>query len=218
MNLPEPVQPKKTNNQVWIIVVVVIVLLCCILVATLTGVYIYLKQSGMLASLLPGIVPSPVATEVAVTEVPPVISGPLVVEPFDPMSNNYPTLQESTPNWSDMTSPGSKTWPVTIARNHPVMLFLGWCTTTPELLDQNYQHITFKLIVDGQPVDVHGLYTWSNQESDRVCRTFVGLIRQWTGSEHTIVTTMSLDKTVNDGWDNYPAGDYIETFNVTVSP
>ena len=65
MNFPEPVQPKKANKTTWIIIVVVaLVLLCCILVAALGGLYLYLKQNGMLPSFLPGSVPSPAATEV----------------------------------------------------------------------------------------------------------------------------------------------------------
>jgi hypothetical protein len=213
MNLPEPVQPKKANNITWIIIVVVVLLLCCILAAALGGLYYYLKQNGRLPSFPPGSVPSPAATEV-----PPVIFGPLVIEPANPTSSNYPTLQELIPNWSAATTPGSQTWSVTVSPNKPVLVFFGWCTTTAEILDQNYQHITYKLIVDGQQVDVKGLYLWNDQETDRICQTYVGLIRQWTWTKHTLVTTMTFNQKVNDGWDDYPAGDYTDVYNITVSP
>ena len=98
------------------------------------------------------------------------------------------------------------------------MVFVGWCTTTQDILTFNLKHITYKLVVDGQPVDINGLYKWDSQESDRVCQTYVGLIRTWTGTSHTIVTTMTMDWALNDGFDDYLAGDYTDVYNITVTP
>lgn len=217
MNLPEPAQPKKANKTTWIIIVVVaLVLLCCILVVALGGVYFYLKQNGRLPSYLPGSAPSPAATEV-----PTATSGlpvPLVIEPANPTSTTYPTLQELIPNWIGSMVPASQTWSVSVSRNQPVLVFMGWCATTPDILAFNLEHITYKLTVDGQPVDVNGLYKWDSQEPDRVCQTWVGLVRYWPGTRHTIVATMTMDWALNDGWDDYLAGDYTDVYNITVSP
>jgi hypothetical protein len=141
-----------------------------------------------------------------------------VIEPANPTSSSYPTLPDLAPNWSTATAPGSQTWSVSVSRNQPVMVFMGWCATTPEILAFNLKHIAYKLVVDDQPVNITGLYKWDSQESDRVCQTFVGLIRQWTGTSHTIVTTMTLDWAINDGLDDYHAGDYTDVYNITVSP
>ena len=215
MNLPEPVQPKKANKNLWIIIIIVVavILLCCVLAAALGGGYIYLKQHNTLPSFTPGGVPSPTAAQV-----PTVISEPLTIEPANPTSSSYPALSDLVPSWVAATTPSSQTWSLSVSRNQPVMVFVGWCTTTQDILTFNLKHITYKLVVDGQPVDINGLYKWDSQESDRVCQTYVGLIRTWTGTSHTIVTTMTMDWALNDGFDDYLAGDYTDVYNVTVTP
>lgn len=214
MDLPEPVQPKKANNTTWIIIVVVVlILLCCILVAALGGLYYYLKQNGTLPSFLPGNVPLPAAIGT-----PTAIPEPLVVEPFDPTSSYYPTLQNLVTNWSGSSTPGLHNWSVTVSRNEPVMVFMGWCAASADILDQNYDHLAWYLAVDSQKMDVHDLYNWLEVRAAMACRTYVGLIRQWSGAEHTIVTTMTLDQKINDGWDDYPAGIYADNYHITVTP
>jgi hypothetical protein len=214
MSLPEPVELQKNNKTVWIIVVVVaLVLVCCLLVAMIGGLYYYLQQTNALPSFLTGNTPAP-----ATGGAPTVASGPLVVEPFDPTSSTYPALAELVPNWSPATTPSSVIWSAYVSSNEPVLVFMGWCTTTSQILEQNYQHTSYKLVVDGQSVDVNSLFELDEQRTDRVCRSYVGLIKQWPGTQHTIVTTMTFDQTINDGWDDYPAGDYAETYDITVTP
>lgn len=214
MSLLETIQPKKSNKTLWIIIVVAaVILLCCILAAALSGLFYYLKQNGMLPASLSADVPTP-----TVTKAPAVVSEALTIEPANPSSSSYPTLEQLVPDWRPTTTPSSRSWSISVSPDEPALVFLGWCTTTAEILDQNYQHITYKLSVDGQPVDVKSLYLLNSQDADQVCRTYVGLIRHWTGTQHTIVTTTTFSQKINDGWDDYPAGDYTDTYNITVSP
>jgi hypothetical protein len=219
MNLPEPVQPKKANKNLWIIIIIIVVaviLLFCVLAAALGGGYIYLKQKNTLPSFTPGGVPSPTAAQVPTATSEPLV--PLTIEPANPTTSSYPALPDLVSNWTASMKPGPQTWSASVSRNQPVLLFVGWCATTPDILAFNLKHITYKLVVDDQPVDVTSLYKWDSQESDRVCQTYVGLIRTWTGTSHTIVTTMTMDWALNDGFDDYLAGDFTDVYNVTVTP
>ena len=219
MSLQESPKPPKKDITIWIVVGIAVVLICCVLALLgLGGVYYYLEKSGKVNITLPGIpIPSVPGQKVpAVT--PGASNGPLGIEPFDPSTSNYPSLADLAPNWTDATKPGTQNLSITVPSRQPVTIMLGWCTTTSATLQENYQHITWSLTVDYQPVDVQKLFVWNDQESDRVCKTYVGLVRQWTGSQHKIITTMTVHQKINDGWNDYVQGDYTDVYIVTVSP
>ncbi len=223
MSLPQPASDKSSKRTIWIIVIVAVVLLCCLAVILLAAGYFYVTKSGASISLFPTKTQPAAPTAAASAAAPtatslPTAVSPLIVEPFDPTNSTYPTLAELVPGWSAATGPSTQTWSVYVTADEPVMIFNGWCTTTQDILAFNVKHITYKLIMDGQQVDVNSLYKWNSQESDRVCETWVGLIRQWPGTSHTILTTMTMDWALNDGWSDYKGGDYTDVYNVTVSP
>ena len=110
------------------------------------------------------------------------------------------------------------TWPVSVTSQQPVLIIEGWCTADKQTLDQNYQHITYLLSVDGKDVPVNSLYLLDHQATDMFCRSYLGIVRQWPAGAHTITTTMRLDEAINDGWDDYMAGDYTDEFRITVKP
>jgi len=209
-----PVPPSSGNNSkkgVWIAVILVVACLCLatggILLAG--GGYYYLKQTGKL--------PNIPFFQGRVTATPEQL-GPVVVEPFDPASSNIPTLADLATGWTAATSPGTSQWNVSVTPYRQALVFLGWCASTPVILDTNYQHLEWRLTIDDQPVDVNGLYKLEETLSDQVCRTYVGLIRRWPGTTHTIVITQHLDWALNDGWNDYLGGDYIDVYHVTVNP
>jgi hypothetical protein len=231
MDFPQTADPKKNNKIIWIIVAVAAVLLCCCLAAVAIGGY-YLYTQNAAGNLFPSqtipLAPSaptaavapvepPAATEEAVATTAP-IEGPLVVDPFDPTKSNLPTLQQLAPGWKDSTAPGIQALSLSMPRTQAVMLFMGWCTSSSALLEQNLAHMHWTLVVDGQPVDMNSLFLWNSQESDRICRTHVGIVRQWTGTSHVISVTMTIEQQINDGWSDYPAGNYTDVYSIKVTP
>ena len=219
MTLQESPKPKKTNPTIWVILAILIILICCVLaVIAIGGAYIFTQRSGNLNRSLPGLPFLPTPGQKGPGLTPTVSNGPLVVEPFNPNSSVFPSLPDLVPNWSDATKPTSQDWSLTVPSNQPVLIYLGWCTSTSQVLQQNYQQIKWSLTVDGQPVDVQKLYLLNEQLSDRVCRSSVGVIRSWPGTQHKITTTMTVLQKINDGWNDYPAGDYTDVYNVAVAP
>ncbi len=221
MTIPELPTPKKSNTTVWIIVgVAIVVVICCALViAALVGAFFFIRRSGTGTPFTQPIpflsTPNPVQPKA--TALPPA-NGALLVEPFDPSTSNYPALPDLIPNWQGQTKPGSQNWSVTVPANQPVLIMLGWCTSTSQILQQNDQQIKWSLSVDGQSVDVSKLFSFDQQVQGEVCKSNVGLIRQWPGTTHKITTTMTVAQKINDGFNDYAAGDYTDVYTVTVGP
>jgi len=217
--MQESPKPQKKDITIWIIVAIAVVMVCCILVLLgLGGGYYYLEKSGKVNITQPGIPLPSVSGQKGSTVTPGLSNGPLGIEPFDPSTSNYPSLADLTPNWTDSTKPGSQNYSLTVSSREPVTIMMGWCTATSTILQENFQHINWSLTVDYQPVEVQKLFLWNDQESDRICKTYVGLVRQWTGSQHKIITTMTITQKINDGWNDYLPGDYTDVYSVTVSP
>jgi len=217
MTVPVTPTPKKSNTTTWIIVAVVAVLLvCCVLVVLVVGGGFFYLRTRNVPQVAPFLfTPNPVSPN-ATQAVP--ANGPLVVEPFDPTNSSYPALPDLIPNWQGSTQPGSQNWTATVTANQPVVIMLGWCTSTAQILDQNDQQIKWGLTVDGQAVDVSKLFAFNQQIPNEVCKSYVGLIRQWPGTSHKIVTTMSVAQKINDGFSDYAAGDYTDVYTVNVGP
>ncbi len=202
---------KKTDKTVWIVLAIAFLVLCCCLALLVAGLIFAFSRSTQIDLPLPGIRPSPTAPAVT----PP--AGRILVEPYR-SSRYYPTLQELTPDWEASKAPATHTWQVQFRASQAVMILLGWCTTTREILDQNYEHIRYSLTVDGQAVDVYGLFRRESMISEGVCRSYQGIIRSWPEGTHTITMTMEITEAINDGWSEYPAGEYTDIFEVTVLP
>jgi hypothetical protein len=216
----KPASPKKSTTWIWIVVVIAVVLLFCLVLLVGAGAFAVWKGYITIPGINRPVVRSPFIPQQTV----PPASNPkgnvtkITVEPYQPGRNDQiPTLQNLAANWQNPTGPTSNTYGITVSANQPVLLASGWCTTTKAILDQNLQHIQYLVEVDGQSLDTSKLYQESLSSVGQSCKDFVGIIRAWPAGKHTITITMRLDSKINDGWSDYPAGDYIEIYNITVT-
>ena len=147
----------------------------------------------------------------------------LTIEPYE--NSDYPPFSSFVTNFSDSfdvskrNSPGSFTWFMEVQRTQPVQIYLYNCAATMEILNGIYPHISYTLVVDERTVNIDNLFfVKADPAQGEFCHILVGLIREWPGPQHTIVIKMRLDQMINDGWMNHSAGDYIDIFQVTVTP
>ncbi len=230
MSLTDPIPPKKDTTWIWVRAGVVVLGLCaCVVASGLIGGYLYLQRPALSVpgffapSQTPSVRPEvpPVSPpRLSPTKVPPLIpSIPMSVIPYDPTTGTYPSLQSLVPNWQSSTAPGTSTWQVKVTTTDPVTIFMGWCAIDSATLVSNYQHITWTAKLDDKVVAESNLlvqdYSSAQQGS---CRSFSGLIQSWTAGEHTIQIVLHFDQEINDGWSSYPAGDYIDIYQITVTP
>ncbi len=215
MTVPEPVPPKKDFPWVWVVVVLVVLCLCCALAAAAVSGYYLLKNNRLTIPnfQVPGL---PTLGPSGSTSAP---SGPLTVQPYNPNSGQLPTLQSLVSNWQGSTTPAVSNWQVQVSASQPAVIFVGWCTKDQATLDQNYQHLTWIVEVDGKTLPTSSFYVDNAVDPQQgYCRSFAAEIAAWTGGQHTIKTTMRLDQQINDGWSDYAAGDYVDIYAITVTP
>ena len=216
-----PPSPKKNTTWIWIVVAIAVVGLCCLVLVAGAGAFAVWK--GIIT--LPGVNLPSRASPALPTPMTPAQQNPntapptsITVEPYQPQpTDRYPGLQDLASNWQDPKGPGTNTYPISVSASQPVLLFQGWCTSTKAILDQNFQHIKYLVEVDGQPVDTSKLSQANTSAVDKSCKDFAGIIRAWPAGKHTIKISMRLDAKINDGWNDFSAGDYTEIYNITVT-
>ncbi len=223
MTLPDQVPPEKDTTWMWVVGVVVVLCLCCGMAAALAGGYFIISQRGL---SLPGFsIPSPTPASAVPTSAAPVggvptqIPGAMSVQPYNPTTGNYQTLQNLAPNWQASTTPGTSTWPVRVSATTPVGIFMGWCAIDQNTLNSNYQNLTWTAKIDGVAVPATSMFNGSYSDPTQgECQSYSGLIKSWTPGNHTIIVILHFDQEINDGWNSYPAGDYTDVYQVTVAP
>ena len=145
----------------------------------------------------------------------------LVVEPFQPeggAGENVVALAKLAKDWKKSTEPGRRTWHVGVSGCRPVIVPVVWCAINSRTLEQNYEHLTWTLEVDGKRVDLNTLFPYESDGIDRACRGYTGIVREWPSGRHIIRETITIDEIIHDGWDPYPAGEYVDEFVIDVYP
>lgn len=108
---------------------------------------------------------------------------------------------------------------IDISMNQDVVVTWGWCTTTQEILEQNWEHITISFAFDEKPIP-SSRFRISDFQDDRelYCRSYSGIVRSWPEGQHVFEFLMITDETINDGLSDYPQGEIGRwTFYLNVS-
>ena len=117
----------------------------------------------------------------------------------------------------DLAKPGTRTFTVKITDEKPSYFGYGWCTTTEEILKQNVEHMKVKLYFNEDVLASDVVHPLSITRSDGlVCVDFGVLMSEWTNGEYKLKAVATFADKINDGIADYPAGDYVFEYNVTV--
>jgi len=126
-------------------------------------------------------------------------------------------LAEEKYTEADFAKPGTLTFTVKITNDKPTYFDYGWCTTTEEILKQNFEHITVSLYFNEQELGTDVVHPVSYTRTDGlVCLDFGVLMSDWPAGNYKLESAVTFDEKINDGLDDYEAGDYIHQYNVTV--
>ena len=173
--------------------------------------------SGLLliSCLLPGMIPLNAAP-----------ASPMPVMEKDPdkvievlQAKNYVRLEALAQEQytEDLAKPGTRTFTVKISDEKPTFFGYGWCTTTEEILKQNVEHMKVTLYFGDEPLKSDVVHPLSLTRSDGlVCVDFGALMSEWTNGKYKLKAVATFADKINDGLADYPAGDYVFEYNVTV--
>lgn len=135
-------------------------------------------------------------------------------------SSRYSDLLSLTSDWDGgPTSPDRRTYHASADRGLPILVSLGWCTTTQPILDENWAKMKYSLTINGSPVDLQRQFALrSSTDSVNIgpCYTYDGYTTGWSPGEHRVVWTQTIFEDLNDGLSDYAAGDYVMEWVLTV--
>ena len=128
-------------------------------------------------------------------------------------------FSDGYPFQPDINQPGDVyLFNVFIDPEQTAILDYGWCTTTQEILEQNFAQMKVEFIVNGNVMDNDLLaVTEYNRSSDNGrCRVFTALITHWPSGQHHIDVNVTFLQPTDDGWNVYPAGTHTFRYYVNV--
>lgn len=180
-----------------------------------TFVITLLSATFLVSCLLPGMIPlTPVPTVPA-----PVMEkdADKVMEALNANTAVPLELLAQEQYTEDLFKPGTRTFTVKITDEKPTYFSYGWCTTTEEILKQNFEHMKVKLYFNGDELGTDVVHPFSITRSDGlVCANFGVLLSDWPNGEYKLEAVATFDEKINDGLADFEAGDYIFVYNVTV--
>lgn len=135
-------------------------------------------------------------------------------------SNNYvrvETLAQERYTEEDFSKPGTLTFTINLPNDKPAYFSYGWCTTTEEVLRQNFEHIKVKLYINDDELGSDVIHPLSFTRPDGlVCLDYGVLMSDWPAGKYKLEAAATFDQKINDGIADYTAGDYVFVYNVTV--
>jgi hypothetical protein len=117
----------------------------------------------------------------------------------------------------ELATPGTVKSTVPLQASEPLLWIYSWCASDSATLDQNFQNIKLKFILDGKDVTSQ-MGTGSGQSGSQSCRAVFALLTDWPAGEHHLSITATFTSKINDGTSDYAAGNYIQEYTVYVKP
>ena len=116
----------------------------------------------------------------------------------------------------EVSVPGVLTYTVPLAKSETLIWAYYWCTTTTDILEQNFKQIDVQFEMNGEVVPLDQFATLELPSGGNQCRIIYTALSDWTTGEHHLTTTVTFKSKINDGMDDYPAGQYVSEFSVFV--
>jgi hypothetical protein len=109
---------------------------------------------------------------------------PFLVRRYDEDIDSNAENPRTLIDYDELLSPGKSTGKGEVAWNTPIRVTTGWCTTEKSILNQNIQHISYQLIIDGYTIDLDKLDEYTIEESNSVCFYIDGILVGWSKGKH----------------------------------
>ena len=148
---------------------------------------------------------------------PPQIASPSEAEAA--LGSGAPFLEDkSKEGFQNQTNPGTVTYTVNLNQSETLIWTYAWCAGDTATLQQNFENIDLKFVLDGEEIPVDQMGTFETESGSNQCRLIYTALSEWPGGEHHLTTTATFTEKINDGTADYEPGDYVLDYTVTVNP
>jgi hypothetical protein len=124
------------------------------------------------------------------------------------------------PDMPSISQPGDiYIFEITLTESEPLIWSYGWCTTTQQILEENFSHIQLEFTLNETTIPAGNFaIVETSREDGSPCREHAALVTEWTAGQHQLESRVTFKQDIDDGWDVYPAGTHIFKYIVTVQP
>ena len=114
--------------------------------------------------------------------------------------------------------PGTFPYTISLSKSEDLIWAYGWCAA-PDKFEQNWEQITFKFFMGDQEVPEDQIFKFEfDPDSTLKCRYFYNILSDWQGGENHLSIKSVFNQAINDGTDDFPAGEWIYEYTVFVKP
>src|ERR1700752_1230139 len=160
----------------------------------------------MMSCMLPGMIPlTPIPT----------VPAPIMEQNADTLIETLKgkdwvylqSLAKEQYTEEDFAKPGTLTFTINITDEKPTYFNYGWCTTTEEILKQNFEHITVKLYFNDKELgeDVVHPVTFTRPDG-LLCLDFGVMLSDWPNGKYNLEAVATFKEKINDGLADYEPG------------
>lgn len=110
------------------------------------------------------------------------------------------------------------TYTIALQESQNVIWSWGWCATTQEILEENFEHIQLEMTLNGETVPLEDFASFEGENNGQYCRFYFTLLSDWAGGQHSVQTIATFDEPINDGSMDYPAGTQTFQYDVYIKP
>lgn len=112
--------------------------------------------------------------------------------------------------------PGVFPYTIPLTKSETLIWAYYWCTSTTDVLKQNFSQIEVKFELNGEVVPNDKFAVTELEANGTQCRIIYTALSEWKSGEHHLTTSVTFKTPLNDGMGDYPAGDYISEYSVFV--
>ncbi len=116
----------------------------------------------------------------------------------------------------DHMVPGVLTYTVMMESSQDVMDGYVWCTTTRDILSENWTKIQVSMELNGRAIRSENMDLETYEDGDIACNFLTVLLTDWPDGRHSFAVTATFTAPLNDGFGDYAAGDYSEVYTIQV--
>lgn len=119
---------------------------------------------------------------------------------------------------ADFAAPGILTYTIPLAKTDTLVWLYAWCATSTDILNQNFENIDLKFVLDGESVPLDKFRNEDLENGGQQCRLYYTALSKWPAGEHHLSTTATFKASINDGTADYAPGDYVLEYAVYIKP